>query len=111
MNVESLPFLNSLFKDLDVFIKGARDLVNRINAMRRLFCHSYLFNSYSGCKLASRLASLCFSFSGRRNQSTRSWSKQRPESFQAFNKLRRTFGYRSENFAPCHALPFYANDS
>lgn len=38
------PFLNSFFSDLDVFIKGTRDLVNKINAIIRLVSIRFGFN-------------------------------------------------------------------
>lgn len=54
---KNVPFLNSFFKDLEVFIKGALDLVNRINAMRKLSMSKYYLDQFQvSNKLASRLS-------------------------------------------------------
>lgn len=57
-NVCFLPLLfrNSFFSDRDVFIKGARDLVNRINAMLLKSLPLTVIGSYT---LANRLARIC----------------------------------------------------
>lgn len=56
MTLKNLPFLNSFFKDLEVFIKGALDLVNRINAMRNLSTEMFPLQPQISNELASRLS-------------------------------------------------------